>query len=335
MNELEYLNIIVNQITTKFPQPSQEYIIFLQKVLSLGNREIENDLKNCPVIPNESLTRFVKAETLYDKSARGIIDDPDVFLRSEFQNDSACLKALYRMGLKKYDSNSSDNSDTDSEQSSSGTSDSDEPYIPQNEELISSLLKILSQPENIYHDVIFIVGEEKKEFRANRYVLSASSNKFGKFLSNNANNPIEIEFQQESFDIFLKLLYGKSFEDAITILRKPSDFKTEQKFILSLIDLLKLTVTYEVNSLRSEVEKAIIKCKCIRVQNLCKIVECLERYDKRKRLRKYYKKHIKSNESLINQQLSELHSNADKNQKLEISRMSRLLSPFCKIQINE
>src|SRR4051812_26393520 len=42
MSEPEYIkSYIIPSITTKFPEPSKEYITFLQRVLSLGNKEIE------------------------------------------------------------------------------------------------------------------------------------------------------------------------------------------------------------------------------------------------------------------------------------------------------
>ncbi|RIA90188.1 hypothetical protein C1645_823689 [Glomus cerebriforme] len=305
VDELEYVkNHIIPPLFTLCLEPSQEYINFLQSVLSLGNQEIEQCLKCYPVIPNKSLTTFVKVETLYDKSFRNILDHNDKFLLPELQNNSVCLEALKRMGLKYYQAPHRPN------------------YVLQKDALLISLLNQLSrQSDNRYNDVIFIF-DGGKELRANSYVLSAASKKFEQMLCDNSNSPIEIEFRQDIFLVFLQLLYGQSLKDAINpILCKASDFETEQKFetyyISFLIDLLKLSVIYEVDSPRIEIEDAIIECQCVSVHNLCKILECLERFDVQQRLRNFYKQLIELNESFINEQLSELRT--------EISRMSQLV----------
>src|SRR6266498_969885 len=83
--------------------PSQKYVDFLQKVLSLNKPEIGQCFVSKQVIPNKSLTAFVSANTLYDMENllfRKIFDESDKFLPLKLQNDSDCLEALKRIGLK-------------------------------------------------------------------------------------------------------------------------------------------------------------------------------------------------------------------------------------------
>lgn len=156
---------------------------------------------------------------------------------------------------------------------------------------------------------------------------------------NNTNTAeqIEIKSQRDRFYVFLQLLYEQSFESVINpILRNADNYETEQNcrayYVSFLVDLLKLTVSFEVDPIRIKVEDAIMKCQCISVHNLYKILECLERYDVNQRLRDFYKQHIKSNEILINEQLSELYSNAtNERERSEISQMEEMLKPFCEI----
>ncbi|GES91901.1 hypothetical protein GLOIN_2v552263 [Rhizophagus clarus] len=110
VNELEYIkHYIVPTLSTQFPEPSAEYISFLQSVLSLGNREIEQCLKLYQAIPNQpdteqSVSYLARVDTLYDANNplfRSIFANTDKFLPPELQNNSACLEALWRMGLKR------------------------------------------------------------------------------------------------------------------------------------------------------------------------------------------------------------------------------------------
>lgn len=156
ISEREYLEIIVKYITTEFPKPSQNYVVFLQYVLSLENQDIENYLKRFPVIPNESLTKFVKVNTLYDKSVRGILTNADKFLPSDLQNNSVCLRALKRMGLICFVPHNGDDDTVDT---------------LQKDVLLNSLqYQLTMQSDNRYHDAIFTVGGEM--IYASRYVLS-------------------------------------------------------------------------------------------------------------------------------------------------------------------
>ncbi|EXX51199.1 hypothetical protein RirG_263920 [Rhizophagus irregularis DAOM 197198w] len=108
IGELEYiLQYIIRPIFTKTPTPipSKDYITFLQNVLSLENhQEIELFIKHYPVVPNKSLTAFVKANTLYDSNIllfRSIFAETELFLPPELQNTPFCLEALGRMGLNR------------------------------------------------------------------------------------------------------------------------------------------------------------------------------------------------------------------------------------------
>ena len=76
----------------------------MKSILSLENQEIEQYLRQYQVkmIPNKSLTTFVKANTLYDTRVhlfRSIFAETDKFLPPELQNTPACLEALVRIGL--------------------------------------------------------------------------------------------------------------------------------------------------------------------------------------------------------------------------------------------
>ncbi|GES91935.1 sacsin isoform X1 [Rhizophagus clarus] len=108
IGELEYIvRHIIRPISTMtpVPTPSKEYIAFLQDVLSSENhQEIELFIKHYPLIPNKSLTAFVKADTLYDTNIllfRSIFAERDLFLPPELQNTPYCLEALGRMGLNR------------------------------------------------------------------------------------------------------------------------------------------------------------------------------------------------------------------------------------------
>ncbi|UZO07228.1 uncharacterized protein OCT59_027521 [Rhizophagus irregularis] len=83
--------------------PSEDYITFLQKILSLGKREIEQYFELYPLIPNKSLTALVKANTLYDNNVPlfcSVFEDSDNFLPTIFYSNPACVTALKRIGLK-------------------------------------------------------------------------------------------------------------------------------------------------------------------------------------------------------------------------------------------
>jgi hypothetical protein len=159
----------------------------------------------------------------------------------------------------------------------------------------------------------------------------AASKKFEERFRNNINEPIEIEFHQAVFRVFLQLLYGQSFEDATMPLCEANDlFKTEHEFktyyLSFLIDLLKLTVSYDVKPLRNEVEDIIIDGEYVNIRDLCKILDCLKDFDVEERLRGFYEEFIKSNKTPINQQLRKNALN--EREKSEMLQMSQKLKPF-------
>jgi hypothetical protein len=83
--------------------PSQDYIAFLQSVLSLGKREIEQYFESYPSIPNKSLTALVKANTLYDITVplfSIVFEGSDNFLPTIFHSNLTWMTALKRIGLK-------------------------------------------------------------------------------------------------------------------------------------------------------------------------------------------------------------------------------------------
>ncbi|CAB4442753.1 unnamed protein product [Rhizophagus irregularis] len=296
MDTLEYLKGIVKQVDDESDElePSQDYVVFLQSVLSLRDREIEKYLGQKEIIPNKPLSDFVNVDTLYDMSVpvlRSIFHDTDkYFLPPELQNNTVCLKALKRMGLIS---------------TAMGVPLPKRNNLYQKDALLTSLLdKLTVEPDDDYHDAVFIVGEERKTIRANRYVLSAASKKFEEKFRDNINE-IEIEFHQDVFKVFLQLLYGQTFRAAtIPILSTASDFKTEHEFkthyLSFLIDLLKLTVSYEVKPLRNKVEDAIMEG--------------------------FFEAHIKTYRNPINKQLRK--NAVNETEKSEISKISRMLQPF-------
>ncbi|CAG8453449.1 13573_t:CDS:10 [Rhizophagus irregularis] len=101
---LEYFeSYIIPHIAEKSLIPSQEYIIFLKNFLnSSGYHEIKC-LEQYQMIPNKSLTAFVKADTLYDMEVILFLNifDTDKFLPPELQNDPVCLRALGNIGLNR------------------------------------------------------------------------------------------------------------------------------------------------------------------------------------------------------------------------------------------
>lgn len=103
MSELEYVKKNIIPKLKGFPTPSQEYINFLQNILSSGNQEIEKHLKKYRAIPNGSLTEFVKADALYDFAVplfSYVFKDNDKFLPGIFNSNKVLMAALKRMGLK-------------------------------------------------------------------------------------------------------------------------------------------------------------------------------------------------------------------------------------------
>src|SRR4051812_11389300 len=101
IDELEYVTkyFIPQYIDTT---PSQDYITFLQSILSLGNRQIEQYFEHYAVIPNKSLEKLVKANTLYDVTVPlfcTVFEGSNNFLPTVL-NNQVCLSALRRIGLK-------------------------------------------------------------------------------------------------------------------------------------------------------------------------------------------------------------------------------------------
>ncbi|GBB90419.1 hypothetical protein RclHR1_17380001 [Rhizophagus clarus] len=323
MDKLKYLKDIVKQVDGE-SEPSQDYVIFLQSVLSLRDQEIEECLGPEEIIPNRPLRDFVKVDTLYDMNVpvlRNIFPDTDkYFLPPELQNNSVCLEALKRMGLickvKSWPP-------------------PDQIIFSQRDALLASLQdKLTLESDNSYHDVTFIVGTEREMIRANRYVLSAASKKLEEKFR--ISESIEIEFHQDIFRVFLQLLYGQSFKDATTpVLCKKDDSKADNEFntyyLSFLIDLLKLSVSYEVKPLRNEIENAIMGGEYINIRDLCKILDCLEVFDVENRLKSFFKEYIKANKKLINEQLRK--NMVNEKEKSEILEMQKKLQPL--LEINE
>lgn len=127
------------------------------------------------------------------------------------------------------------------------------------------------------------------------------------------------------------MLYGQTFRAAtIPILSTASDFKTEHEFkthyLSFLIDLLKLTVSYEVKPLRNKVEDAIMEGEYVNIHDLYKITECLKDFDVEQRLKGFFEAHIKTYRNPINKQLRK--NAVNETEKSEISKISRMLQPF-------
>ncbi|RIA90195.1 hypothetical protein C1645_770651, partial [Glomus cerebriforme] len=83
--------------------PSSEYITFLQSILSLKNREIEQYFELYPLIPNKSFQALVKANTLYDITVPlfcNVFEGSDKFLPSILCGNPVWVAALKRIGLK-------------------------------------------------------------------------------------------------------------------------------------------------------------------------------------------------------------------------------------------
>ncbi|RIA92338.1 hypothetical protein C1645_765344 [Glomus cerebriforme] len=209
--------------------------------------------------------------------------------------------------------------------------------IDQKEMLVNNLLnRFIAQSDKEYHDVFFTFDREETRIGANRYVLSAASTyfkiMFSSGLNESAENKIEIlikDIHSDTFWILLRWLYGQTFEDAIkSILCKPDDFKTDQ-YLSFLVNLLRVTDIYDVESLKDKVVNIIVKGRYIGACNLYKIIKCSEDYNAQQ-LGDYYERYIKSNRELVKEQLLKLHTNAanDRERSEEISEISNLLDPF-------
>ncbi|CAG8636620.1 9275_t:CDS:2, partial [Funneliformis caledonium] len=127
----------------------------------------------------------------------------------------------------------------------------------QKDKLLRGLLVKLISDED--HDVTFIVGGER--IGANRHVLSAASAHFRNIPSEH-NVPIN-DIQPDTFKVFLRWLYGQSFEDAKTsVLRTREDFtmdlEYETYYLYFFVHLLEITYIYDdVRILKGIVEDTI------------------------------------------------------------------------------
>ncbi|GES91936.1 BTB/POZ protein [Rhizophagus clarus] len=202
----------------------------------------------------------------------------------------------------------------------------------QKDVIINSLInKLIKEPDDKFHDVVFIVGEEKVRIGANKYVLSAASTHFEKIfyggLSETTNNEINvpINIQPDTFRRFLQVLYGQSIEEII----KPILFKADD-YLTFLFDLLKLTEFYNVELIKNKIEDIIIKGQYININNICKIIKHSKECNAQ-RLRNYYEEYIKLNKKFIKEQLLELCKNATNYEEiLEISQKSQMLDSLLK-----
>ncbi len=103
ITELEYVRDHLLSGFTVSSTPSQEYVDFLQNVLTLKNPEIEKWFSHEQLIPNRSLTAFVSANTLYDMKEplfNNVFAESDKILPPKLQNDVKCTIPLRIIGIK-------------------------------------------------------------------------------------------------------------------------------------------------------------------------------------------------------------------------------------------
>jgi hypothetical protein len=136
---------------------------------------------------------------------------------------------------------------------------------------------------------------------------------------------VRMNYRSDSFQVFLRWLYGESFEDACSILRKRTTGQEEQEsyesyYLYFLIDLLKITDICMGESLKDIVEITIMKGHI----NIYNVVEVRQwaRDCKAEKLKKYCNKYIKKNKGLIIENKIEACEDAsDEEEKAEASEM--------------
>ncbi|CAG8643824.1 2012_t:CDS:2, partial [Dentiscutata heterogama] len=82
--------------------PTNESLDLLKSVISLENKDIESCLALYPIIPNNSLTKLVKANELYDSNNYlfySTFNESDKFLHRDLCLNSECFEAIKKMGL--------------------------------------------------------------------------------------------------------------------------------------------------------------------------------------------------------------------------------------------
>src|SRR6266513_1378059 len=93
------------------------------------------------------------------------------------------------------------------------------------------------------------------------------------------NSQVEVRMdyiQSDSFRVFLRWLYGESFEDACSILRKKTADREEENYdsyyLTFLIDLLRITDMCRSEPLKDVVEIKIMK-GCVNINNVVEVLQ--------------------------------------------------------------
>ncbi|CAG8638947.1 3619_t:CDS:10 [Rhizophagus irregularis] len=181
-------------------------------------------------------------------------------------------------------------------------------YHDQKDLLHNNLLKrLIRHPDTKHHDVIFIVGEEGTRIGASRYVLSAASEYFEKMFCGHTaesedNRQVEVRLdyiQSNSFRVFLRWLYGESFEEASSTLRKRTEEENYDSYYLDfLVNLLKITDISGCKPLKDIVEITIMKDGCVNINNVIEMSEWADNC-KALKLKNHCEKFINLNRGLI------------------------------------
>jgi len=131
------------------------------------------------------------------------------------------------------------------------------------------------------------------------------------------NKLIEItinDIEPNAFRVFLRWLYGQSFEEAKnSILCKPTNFNSEKEdydsyYLSFLVNLLKITDGYEGETLKNLVQSKI-KSRYINFNNVCEIREWAINYNAL-RLKERCDGYIELNKKLIVEKRLEFCENA-------------------------
>src|SRR5581483_5006050 len=145
-------------------------------------------------------------------------------------------------------------------------------------------------------------------------------------LSESVKKEIQVSIEDihpDTFWVLLRWLYGQ--KDAIP---DPEKFRAEQyyytdDYLTFLLDLLRATDIYNIESLKNEVKDIIIRGQYISVRNLNKILKCSDECDT-PQLREYYEGHIRSNKKLVEEELR--RNTVNNEERSELSLLLSLLS---------
>jgi hypothetical protein len=170
----------------------------------------------------------------------------------------------------------------------------------------------------IYDTFIQIAASEYFETMFNGHTIESIENR---------QVEVRIDYiQPHSFQVFLRWLYGQSFEEASSILQKQTDQEDYDSYYLNfLIDLLKITDISGCKPLKDLVEITIMKEGHVNINNVIEISEWAEDCEALK-LKNHCNRFIDLNKNLIVEKKLDSYENAiDEEEREEESQMLNII----------